>query len=98
MTILKSLGLNTMLSKFRKFLNKNNQLVCLITLIVVGGYLLNLYMRSREGYEGQKELLLLHMEGCPHCVKLMPHWKAASEKNKTGIKMRVLERSEAGAK
>jgi len=48
----------------------------------------------REGYEGRKELLLLHMEGCPHCVKLMPHWSAASKENKTGISMRAVERKE----
>ena len=47
-----------------------------------------------EGYEGQKELLLLHMDGCPHCVKLMPHWDAAVKENNTSIKMRALEHKE----
>ena len=47
-----------------------------------------------EGFEGRKELLLLHMEGCPHCVKLMPHWDAASKENKTEISMRSVERRE----
>ena len=98
MAILKTLGLNSLFGKFKKFLNKNTHIVCLIVLIIIGGYLVNFYMRSREGYEGQKELLLLHMEGCPHCVKLMPHWNAASKDNKTSIKMRVLERNEPGAK
>lgn len=51
--------------------------------------------RVHEGFEGKKELLLLHMEGCPHCVKLMPHWESASKENKSGISMRVVERQEA---
>ena len=52
---------------------------------------------KRESFEGQKELLLLHMEGCPHCVTLMPHWKAAASENTTSIKMRALERKDDGA-
>ena len=51
----------------------------------------------REAFEGQKELLLLHMDGCPHCVKLMPEWKAAASQNTTSIKMNVLERKDDGA-
>ena len=51
--------------------------------------------RIHEGFEGKKELLLLHMEGCPHCVKLMPHWEAASKANNTGISMRAVEHREA---
>ena len=34
------------------------------------------------------------MEGCPHCVDLMPHWQAAASENTTNIKMRALERKD----
>jgi thiol-disulfide isomerase/thioredoxin len=57
----------------------------------------HMLLPKRESFEGQKELLLLHMEGCPHCVTLMPHWKAAASENTTSIKMRALERKDDGA-
>lgn len=82
--------------------NTNNIVLCIVTLALGFMLLQSLFkmMRhshpTREGFEGQKELLLLHMEGCPHCVKLMPHWSAASKENKSGIKMRAVERSEPG--
>jgi thiol-disulfide isomerase/thioredoxin len=50
-----------------------------------------------ESFEGQKELLLLHMEGCPHCVKIMPDWKEAAAENGTAINMRALETKDDGA-
>ena len=50
--------------------------------------------KYKEGFEGQKELLLLHMEGCPHCVRLMPEWNAFTQENDTGIKTRMVERKE----
>ena len=34
------------------------------------------------------------MEGCPHCVSLMPEWAEASNKNDTGITMRTVEHTE----
>ena len=52
------------------------------------------YSPKKEGFEGQKELLLLHMEGCPHCVRLMPEWNAFTQENDTGIKTRMVERKE----
>ena len=51
-------------------------------------------LRFHEGFEGQKELLLLHMEGCPHCVQLMPEWDSFTQENDTGIKTRTVERQE----
>ena len=50
-----------------------------------------------ESFEGQNELLLLHMEGCPHCVKIIPDWKAATAENGTAINMRALETKDDGA-
>ena len=33
---------------------------------------------SKEGLSNQKELVLVHMNGCPHCVSLIPEWKQAA--------------------
>ena len=49
---------------------------------------------KREGFDGQKEFVLVHMNGCGHCEKLMPEWKNAATENKTDIKMRAVEMSE----
>ena len=40
------------------------------------GYVLPLIRNgaTTEGFKGRKSLLLLHMEGCGHCEKLMPEW------------------------
>ena len=51
------------------------------------------YVR-KEGFEGRKELLLLHMEGCPHCVNLMPEWNKFCEENDTSIKTKMIEKDE----
>ena len=78
--------------------NTNGIVTCVVILAlcyIIVRALLNVHIYSRrEGLHGQKELLLLHMEGCPHCVKLMPHWAAAAEGNKTGITMRAVEHKE----
>lgn len=49
---------------------------------------------TREGLTNNKEFVLVHMNKCPHCVNLMPHWEAAESENKTGINMRAVEMSE----
>ena len=49
---------------------------------------------KKEGFKGRKELLLLHMEGCPHCVKLMPEWDKFKEMNDTSITTKVVEKDE----
>ena len=63
----------------------------------ISRFLTRLFLPRRESFEGQKELLLIHMDGCGHCVRLMPHWKAASNENTTSIKMRALERKDTSA-
>ena len=45
---------------------------------------------------GKKTLVLFHMKGCGHCVKLMPEWDAFEKENKSGIQTKKLEQSEAG--
>ena len=46
----------------------------------------------------KKEFVLLHMDGCPHCVKMLPEWKSATSSNTTSINMRSLERKDDGAR
>jgi len=60
-----------------------------IVLVILYNYL----TKSREGYEGSKELLLVHMNGCGHCDDLMPKWKQFVAQNKSGIKTRAVEMS-----
>ncbi len=51
-------------------------------------------VETKEGFEGRKSLLLLHMERCPHCVTLMPEWDKFCEKNNTGITTKAVEKDE----
>jgi len=93
----KGLGLKRDLERvFRRIRGTCPPLLHLI-LILIGvaiGVLLVKYMGRNEGFEGQKELLLLHMEGCPHCVRLMPEWKSFITRNDTGIKVTTVENKE----
>ena len=38
------------------------------------------------------------MDGCPHCVKMLPEWESAASSNTTSINMRSLERKDDGAR
>jgi len=58
----------------------------------IGSYVLSL--AGKEGFKGRKELLLLHMEGCGHCVKLMPEWDKFTKMNDTSIKTKAVEKDE----
>ncbi len=48
----------------------------------------------KEGFSGSNELVLYHMNGCPHCVKMMPEWAKFEKNNDTSIKTRKTERGE----
>ena len=56
-------------------------------------FVLNM-LNIKEGFTGASELLLLHMKGCPHCVKLIPEWQKFVSGNNTSIKTRSVERTE----
>jgi thiol-disulfide isomerase/thioredoxin len=87
-----------------KCLQKNNNLVKLsfCAVIVLIGFLVfakiahEVYsiMFIKEGFEPASELVLLHMKGCPHCVKMMPEWMSFVNNNDTGVKTRTVERKE----
>jgi len=68
-------------------------LLLLLTAIRLGLELFSA-LTVKEGYTGASELLLLHMTGCPHCVKLIPEWQSFVSQNNTGIKTRSVERGE----
>ncbi len=75
--------------------NKTFLMLGKIAVVVFVCYLfLSIFRKCNEGFEGRKELLLLHMDGCPHCVTLMPHWEAAKSENKTKVVMTDYERSD----
>lgn len=48
----------------------------------------------KEGFKGRKSLLLLHMEGCGHCEKLMPEWDKFAETNNTSIVTKSVEKDD----
>ena len=75
-------------------LTKSMKTVLYILLI---GIIVNMLLTPRakkEGFKGRKALLLLHMEGCPHCVKLMPEWDKFTEMNDTSIATKSVEKDE----
>ena len=75
-------------------LTKAMKTVLYILLIgIIANMLLTPYVR-KEGFKGRKALLLLHMEGCPHCVKLMPEWDNFTKMNDTSITTKSIEKDE----
>ena len=92
------------IAKLEKCMSKHNNLVkagfCALVALFLFLIVLRLVsivvqaLNTKEGYTGASELLLLHMTGCPHCVKLIPEWQSFVSKNNTGIKTRSVERGE----
>lgn len=67
----------------------------LLVFIVVWNIIYPMLNFSRqEGYTGKKSLLLLHMEGCGHCDKLMPEWDKFTQMNNTSIVTKAIEKDE----
>jgi thiol-disulfide isomerase/thioredoxin len=58
------------------------------------GYVLPLNGATTEGFKGRKSLLLLHMEGCGHCKKLMPEWDKFTQMNNTSIVTKAVEKDD----
>ena len=75
-------------------LTKSMKMLLSILLIgIIAHMLLTPYIK-KEGFKGRKALLLLHMVGCPHCVKLMPEWDKFKEINDTSITTKAVEKDE----
>jgi thioredoxin-like negative regulator of GroEL len=58
-------------------------LFCVVSMIVLWNYM----SKNREGLDSGKELVLVHMNNCGHCKKMMPEWKKCKKQNNTGIKI-----------
>ena len=76
-----------------------NSLKCFLIFVIafnLVGYVLSLLRNgaAKEGFKGRKSLLLLHMEGCPHCVKLMPEWDKFTQMNNTSIITKAVEKDD----
>jgi len=76
-----------------------NSLKCFLIFVIafnLVGYVLSLIRNgaAKEGFKGRKSLLLLHMEGCPHCVKLMPEWDKFTKMNNTSITTKAVEKDD----
>jgi len=72
-------------------------LIATLLLIIVAVNVFCGSMNKKEGFASggnQKELVFIHMNGCGHCEKMKPDWKAANKENKSSIKMRDVEMSQ----
>lgn len=77
--------------------NKTVVFTLKITVALFVCYLAFYTFRQCEGFGDKKQLVYLSMDGCPHCVKMTPHWNAAKAANKTDVVMTEYERgSEKG--
>ena len=76
-----------------------NTIKCFLIFVIafnLVSYVLSLIRNGaiKEGFKGRKSLLLLHMEGCGHCEKLMPEWDKFAEMNNTSIKAKSVENND----
>jgi thiol-disulfide isomerase/thioredoxin len=70
------------------------------TFIVIAGilvivYLVNHFNKVQEGLDNggkDKECVFFHMNGCPHCVDMMPEWDNFVKKNNTDANSTVSTR------
>ena len=86
-----------MAKKYSKTSFANALIVCILLFTIFVVFFSEVKYNSMcEGFYNNKgkELVLVHMHGCPHCVSLMPEWEKASRENNTNIKMRAVEMTE----
>ena len=87
--------------KFEK-LPSFGQFAVAVLIIIVVRYLLHLIIYSNyvsgylENFGTPKSMLYFHMNGCGHCKKFMPVWDEFAEKYNGDLKLKKLEREEAG--
>lgn len=93
--------IKTLTKKFGK-LSAIGQFVIAIAIMIVIRYLLHLVIYSNylssylENFGNPKELVYFHMNGCGHCKRFTPIWDEFSGKYNGEIKLKKLERNEAG--
>jgi thiol-disulfide isomerase/thioredoxin len=87
--------------KFEK-LPALGQFAVAILMIVVVRYLLHLIIYSNylsgylEHFGTPKSMIYFHMNGCGHCKNFSPIWDDFSSNYKGSLKLKKLEREEAG--
>lgn len=93
--------IKTLTKKFGK-LSAIGQFVIAIAIMIVIRYLLHLVIYSNylssylENFGNPKELVYFHMNGCGHCKRFTPIWDEFSGKYNGEVKLKKLERNEAG--
>ena len=91
----------TLTKKFDK-LPAMGQFAVAVLIIIVVRYLLHLIIYSNflssylENFGNPKELVYFHMTGCGHCKKFNPVWERFSQSYNGNLKLKKLERKEAG--
>jgi thiol-disulfide isomerase/thioredoxin len=81
-------------NKCFKFSAINLLLAVILLSIIFGTTFFGSKNNNIESLSNSKEFVLIHMNGCGHCERLMPEWDAASKENNTGINMRSVEMNE----
>jgi thioredoxin-like negative regulator of GroEL len=93
--------IKTLTKKFNK-LPAIGQFAVAILIMVIVRYLLHLVIYSNflsnylENFGNPKELVYFHMNGCGHCKRFSPIWDEFSSKYNGELKLKKLERKEAG--
>ena len=94
-------SINILKRKFNK-LPALGQFAVAILIIIIVRYLLHLIIYSNyfssylENFGNPQELVYFHMNGCGHCKKFTPVWDEFVEKYNGNLKLKKLERQEAG--
>lgn len=87
--------------KFNKLPSIGQFAIAIIIMLIIR-YLLHLVIYSNylssylENFGNPKELVYFHMNGCGHCKRFTPIWDEFSGKYNGEIKLKKLERNEAG--
>jgi len=93
--------IKTLTKKFNK-LPAIGQFAIAVVIIVIVRQLLHLVIYSNflssylENFGNPKELVYFHMNGCGHCKRFSPVWQEFSDNYKGDLKLKKLERNEAG--
>ena len=93
--------IKTLTKKFSKLPSVGQFAIAIVIMLVIR-YLLHLVIYSNylssylENFGNPKELVYFHMNGCGHCKRFTPIWDEFSGKYNGEVKLKKLERNEAG--